>query len=80
MKAMPTTTAPPGDHDARNPPASAESIEREVAWYLAKDVTDKEDGARDAEGGLGEPDVLRHGEFGDANVASVDVVEEVRHG
>ena len=59
---------PPGDHDARDPLARAEPVQREVAGDLEEEVGDEEhagaeavDGAREAEVGLelvlGEGDV-----------------------
>jgi hypothetical protein len=67
---------PPADHDARDPDARAESLEREIARDLEQDVADKEDAGPGAEDGRREAEIRVHGERGEADIHSV---EEVHH-
>ena len=63
----------PGDHDAREPFASAPALDDEAAGNLKEQVADKEDAGAEAEDTVTEVEVVRHFEGG---VADVDAVEK----
>ena len=67
----------PADHDAREPAARAELVQREVRGHLEQDVADEEDARREAELRGAQREVLVHAVGGgEADGGAVEVVDE----
>jgi hypothetical protein len=68
---------PPGDHDAHDPDARAEAMQRKIARDLEGDVAEKEDPGAEAEHRRREAEVLVHVERGEADIHPVEEVDRV---
>ena len=67
----------PADHDAREPAAGAELVQREVGGHLEQDVADEEDARGEPELGGAEAEVFVHAVGGgEADRGAVEVVDE----
>ena len=67
----------PADHDAGDPESGSRAVEDEVSRNLEEEVTEKEDAGSGGEDGIREPRNLMHGQFGEADIDSVYVGEDV---
>ena len=67
----------PTDHDAGDPEPGSRSVENEVSRNLEEEVTEKEYAGSGGEDGIREPRNLMHGQFGEADIDSVYVGEDV---
>jgi len=67
----------PTDHDAGDPESGSGAVEDEVSRNLEKEVTEKENAGSGCENGIREPRNLMHGQFGEADIDSVNVGEDV---
>ena len=67
----------PGHHDAGNPAARAEAVQRQIARHLEEEIGDEENARRTPEGRGGEPQILRHRGPGKADVHPVQIGNEI---
>jgi hypothetical protein len=67
----------PRDHDARNPGARAEPLQRQVAGHFEDEVADEEDAGAETVGLRVDADRLVHLQRGEADVDPVDVADQV---
>jgi hypothetical protein len=67
----------PGEHDARDPAAGAETVEQEVAGNLKEKIGDEEYAGRSAKGGGGEIQILAHRRAGESDIDAIDVSDEI---
>ena len=68
---------PPRDHDARDPLARAELVQREVAGDLEEEVGDEEDAGAEAVDGAGEAEVGLEPVLGEGHVHPIQVGDDV---
>jgi hypothetical protein len=66
----------PGDHDAADPDPGTETMQQQVAGNLEQEVAEKEDAGPEPVRGVGEVQVLRHLQLGEADIHPVDVGEQ----
>jgi len=67
----------PTDHDAGDPESGSRAVEDEVSRNLEEEVTEKEDAGSRGKNSIREPRNLMHGQFGEADIDSVYVGEDV---
>ncbi len=68
---------PPAHHDARDPDARAESLQREIARHLEQEIADEEDAGAGSEHRRREAEILVHGERGEADIHPVEEIHRV---
>src|SRR3569833_572172 len=68
----------PGHHDARDPAAGAEFLQRQVARHLEDEIADEEDAGSPGEDQGRELQLRVHGQRGKAEIDAVQIGEEVR--
>ncbi len=68
---------PPAHHDARDPDARAESLQREIARDLEQQIADEEDAGAGAEHRRREAEILIHGESGETDIHPVEEIHRV---
>ena len=67
----------PADHDTGDPESGSRAVENEVGRDFKNKVTDEKDARTCSKHGIGEPRNLMHGQFGEADIDSVYVGEDV---
>ena len=67
----------PAHHDARDPDARAEVLEREVARDLEQEIAGEEDARACAEDRRREAEILVHGKRGEADVHPVEEIHRI---
>ena len=67
----------PGDHDARDPGARAEPLQRQVGGHFEDEVANEEDAGAETVGLRVDADRLVHLQRGEADVDPVDVADQV---
>jgi len=67
----------PTDHDAGDPESGSRAVEDEVSRNLEKEVTEKENARSGGKNSIREPRNLMHGQFGETDIDSVYVGEDV---
>ena len=77
MNAIAMETSPQRHHDARDPHARAEALQREIARHLEQEVADEEDAGAETECRGGKPEVRVHGERRKTDVHAIQVRDEV---
>jgi hypothetical protein len=77
-KAVRAASAPPGDHDARDPQACADLLHDEVAGYFENEIAPVERADREAVGASRHSQIATHRQPGEGGVDPVDVAEGVR--
>jgi hypothetical protein len=67
----------PREHDAGDPLARAEPVQRQIARHFEEEVGDKEDAGRAAECGCRQTQVLAHAGAGETDIDPVQVGDKV---
>ena len=67
----------PGHHDAGDPAAGAEFLQREVARHLEDEIADEEDAGAPGEDQRRELQVRVHGQRGEAEIDAVEIGKEI---
>ncbi len=67
----------PGHHDARDPAAGAEFLERQIARHLEDEIADEEDAGAPGEDQRRELQIRIHGERGEAEIDAVEIGKEI---
>jgi hypothetical protein len=67
----------PADHDARDPDACTETLQREIARHFEKDIADEENADAKAEDLGREAEIVIHGERGKADIDAVEKIDRI---
>ena len=67
----------PGEHDPGDPLARAEALQHQVGGDFEHKVGEEEDTGAKPERGLGQADIMAHGELGETHVHPVEIGNEV---
>ena len=67
----------PTDHDAADPESGPGAVKDDVAGDFKEEVAQKENAGAHGEDGVGKPGDVMHGQFGEADIDSVDVGQDV---